>query len=72
MDEVVDEVGGGGEVVEVVEEVGGGDLEVVFDEVVVELEVKVVGGGAGLVPRDGVAEQVVTCRPAVRLTSPSC
>jgi hypothetical protein len=40
---------------------------------VVELVVglTVVVGGAGAVPRDGVAEQVETCSPAVRETRPS-
>lgn len=51
-------------VVELVVDVG---LEVEVDVVVVT---EVVGGEVvgvtGLVPRDGVAEQVVTCRPAVK------
>jgi len=33
--------------------------------------VTVVVGAAGFVPKDGVAEQVLTCRPAVRDARPS-
>lgn len=40
--------------------------------VLVVVGVTVVVGAAGAVPRDGVAEQVLTCRPAVRDTRPSC
>jgi len=51
-----------------------GWLVVVTGTLVVEIVVVgtiVVVGGAGAVPRLGVAAQVLTCRPAVKLTSPS-
>jgi hypothetical protein len=41
------------------------------DVVLVVVGVTVVVGAAGEVPRDGVAEQVLTCRPAVRDARPS-
>jgi hypothetical protein len=41
------------------------------DVVLVVVGVTVVVGAAGAVPRDGVAEQVFTCKPAVRDARPS-
>lgn len=66
VDELVD-VGGTTEVVLEVLEVVPEPAEVVVVVVFSVVEV----GDAGFVPREGVAEQVLTCRPAVRDASPS-